>query len=104
MGNPTDVVFMAMGHDHAANAFLVLTQKAGVGQNHVHTMHSITGEGQSGIHQHQVVAVLEHTSVLADLMQTPQGDNPEAGLLFFAGSRVVSHEKNVSRKTVCVSR
>ena len=76
MGNPTDVVFMAMGHDHPANAFLVLTQKAGIGQNHVHTMHSVTGKRQSGIHQHQVVAVLEHAGVFADLMQTTQGDHP----------------------------
>ena len=58
---------------------------------------------ETGVHQHQIVAVLEHTGVLADLMQTPQRNHLQAGFLRLAGSCVVRHEGNC-RKLVCVSR
>jgi hypothetical protein len=40
-------------------------------------MHAITGEGQTGINKHDVVAVFEHAGVLADLMQATERDNPQ---------------------------
>ena len=100
MGDATDVVFMTMGDDHAADPLLVLAQEAGVGQHHIHPVHAVAGEGQTGIHQHQVIAVLEHTGVLADLVQTTQGNHPKAGLLPLAGSRVVGHEKRCVKERV----
>ena len=81
VGNTTDVVLVTVGHDHAADALLVLLEIAGVGHHDVHTVHAITGEGQAGIHEHDVVAVLEHTGVLADLVQATEGDHPQVGLL-----------------------
>jgi len=81
VGDATDVIFMTVGHDHAADALLVLTQKARVGQHHIDAVHAIAGKGQAGIHQHQVIAVLEHTGVLADLMQSPEGNHTQTGLL-----------------------
>ena len=81
VGNATDVIFMAVGDDHASNALLVFAQEAGVREHNVDAMHAIAGKRQAGIHQHQVVAVLEHTGVLADLMQTAKGNHPQAGLV-----------------------
>ena len=82
VGNATDVIFMPVGHDHAADPFLVLAQVAGVGQNHIHAVHAIAGEGQTAIHQHQVIAVFEDAGVLADFVEAAEGDHPEGGLAF----------------------
>ncbi len=84
--NSTDVIFMTMGHDHAANPTLVFTQEAGVGHHYIHPVHPVTGECQTGIHKHQIVAVLEHAGVLADLMQATQWNHSETGLLGFRKS------------------
>ena len=81
VGNATDVIFVTVGHDHAANPLLVFLEIAGIRHHHIDAMHAITGEGQSGIHQHDVVAVLEHAGVLADLVQAAQGNYPQVGLL-----------------------
>ena len=86
VGNATDVIFVTVGHDHAADALLVLAQVAGVGHHDVDAVHAITGEGQAGIHQHDVVAVLEHTGVLTNFMQAPQGDHAQMGLLIGLGA------------------
>ena len=67
---------MTMGDNHSADPLLVLPQKTGVRQHHVHAVHPIAGERQTGIHQHQIIAVLEHAGVLADFMQSPQGNHP----------------------------
>ncbi len=76
MSNATDVIFMAMSHNHAANPLLVLTQKAGVRQHHIHPVHAITGESQTGIHQHQIIAVFENTRVFSNLMKAAKGNHP----------------------------
>ena len=99
----TDMVFMTMGHDHSADAFLVLAQERRVRQHHIHAVHSVAWEGQTGIHEHQVVAVLENTGVLTDLMQTPQRNHPQTRVLSLPGLCVVNHEKRL-RKLFCVSR
>ena len=44
-------------------------------------MHAITGESQTGIHQDQIITKFENTGVLADLMQSTQGNDLEGGLL-----------------------
>ena len=75
------MVFMTVGHDHAANALLVFAQEAGVRHHHVHPVHAIAGEGQTGVNQNQVVAEFKNTGVLSDLMQTTQRDHPQGGLL-----------------------
>ena len=93
VGNATDVVLVTVGHDHAADALLVFAQIAGVGHHHVDAMHAITGEGQAGIHQHDVVAVLEHTGVLTDLVQAPEGDHPQFLRGVCAGAVGTGHER-----------
>ena len=81
VGDATDVVFMTVGDDHAANALLVLAQEAGVWHHHVHPVHAVAGERQTGINQNQVVAEFKNTGVLSDLVQAAQGDHPQGGLL-----------------------
>ncbi len=101
MGDATDVVLMPMGDDHAPDPLLVLAQEAGVRQHHIHAMHAVAGESEAGIHQHQVIAVLEHTGVLADLVQAAEGDHPQAGLLAFRGSGTVGHGKKGTKENLC---
>ena len=80
VGNAPDVIFMAVGHDHAANPLLVFAQIAGVGQHHVDAMHAIAGEGETAIHQHQVIAIFKNAGVFTNLMQTAEGNDPQDGL------------------------
>ena len=79
--DPADVIFMAVGDDHAADPPLVFPQKAGVRHDHVDAMHAIAGEGQTGIHQDQIITKFKNAGVLADLMQSTQGNDLEGGLL-----------------------
>ena len=81
VGDSTDVIFMTMGDDHAADPLLVLPQKGGVRQHNIHAVHPFGGEGESAIHQHQIIAVFEDAGVLADLMQTAEGNHPKTRLL-----------------------
>ena len=85
VGNATDVIFVTVGHDHAADAILVFLEIAGIRHHHVDAVHAVAGEGQTGIHQHDVVAVFEHASVLTDLVQAAERNHTQAGL---AGSAV----------------
>ena len=82
----TDVIFVTMGHDHAPNPTLVFTQEAGVRHHHIHPVHAITGECQTRIHQHQVIAVLEHAGVLANFMQATEWNHTQTRLLGFRKS------------------
>ena len=81
VGNATDVVFVTVGHDHAADPLLVFPKEAGVGQHHVHAVHAVAGERQTGIHQHQVIAVLKNAGVLADFVETTEGITRRQGSL-----------------------
>ena len=76
--NAADVIFVAVGDHHAADALLVLPQVAGVGHDDVDAVHAIAGEGKAGIHEHQLIAVFEDAGVLADLVQAAQGNDPQA--------------------------
>ena len=81
VGDATDVVFMTVGDDHAANALLVFAQEAGVRHHDIHPVHAVAGESQTGVNQNQVVAEFKNTGVLSDLVQAAQGDHPQGGLL-----------------------
>jgi hypothetical protein len=81
MGDATNMIFMAVGNNHGANALVILAQIAGIRQNNVDAMHAIAGEGKATVNQHQVIAILKHTGIFANLMQSPQGNHAESGLL-----------------------
>ena len=81
MGNATDVILMTMGDDHSPDALLVLPQKARIREHDIDTVHAIAGKSQTSVNEHQIISVLEHTGVLADLMQTTKGNHPQAGLV-----------------------
>ena len=46
VGDATDVVFMTMGDDHAADPLLVLAQEAGVGQHHIHSVLNVIAKAR----------------------------------------------------------
>jgi len=71
MGDTTNMILMAMGDDHAADSLLVLAQVTGIWQDNIHAMHSIAWESETTIDKHDVIAILEDTSILADFMQPP---------------------------------
>ena len=89
VGNATDMVFMAVGNDHAANALLILPQITGIWQHHIYPMHAIAWESKARINKHQVVAVFKNTGVFANFMQSSQGNDPQ-GRGFGGGRMAIS--------------
>ena len=69
------MVLMAVGQEDAADLLLVFHQIADVGNHHVDAVHVVIREAHAAVHHDEVVSIFEHSHVLADLIQTAQGDN-----------------------------
>jgi glycosyltransferase involved in cell wall biosynthesis len=89
VGDAADMVFMAVGNDHAADALLILPQISGIRQHHIDPMHAIAWESEARIHKHQVVAIFKNTGVFTDFMQSPEGNDPQ-GRGFGSGQMAIS--------------
>ena len=97
MGNATNMIFVPMSDNHAANTLLIFLQITRIRHHNIDAMHAVTGEGKTGIDQHDVVAVFEHTGVLTDFVQTAKGDHPQSGLARAICTWVgIGHQWNVS--------
>ena len=80
VGNGADVVLVAVGDDHTADAVAVLLQVGHVGDHQVDTGHLIlVGEANAAVHDDDVLTVLNDGHVLAYLVETAQGDHTELG-------------------------
>ena len=75
VGNAANVVFMPVGHDHAPDALLILAEVGGIRHDHVDPVHVVAGEGEAGIHQHQLVPVFKNTGVFSNLMEAAKGND-----------------------------
>ena len=70
-----DVVLVAVGDEDAPDPVLVLDEVGEVGDDHVDAVHVVVGEAHAAVHHDDVAAVLVDGQVLADLVQTAQGNN-----------------------------
>ena len=75
IGNGADVILMAMGDEIAAQLFLVALEVGRIRDNQVHAQHVVVREGHAAVDDHDIAAVLDDRHVLADLIETAQGDN-----------------------------
>ncbi len=75
IGDGADVVFVAVGDEQAPDAVGIFHQIGHVGNDHVHAVHIVAGEGHAAVHHDDVAAVFVNGQVLADLVETAKGND-----------------------------
>ena len=75
IGQRPNVVLVTMGEEDAPDAVLILDEIAHVGDDHVDAVHVVVREPHAHVHHDDVVSVLVDREVLADLIQTAQGND-----------------------------
>ena len=96
IGQGPDVVLVSVGDEDAPDLLLVLDEVAHVGDDHVDAVHVVIGEAHAAVHHHDVVAVLVHGEVLADLVETAQRNNFQ----FFSHNNSFTGNPNRFMKTM----
>ena len=80
IGDGSDVILVAVGDDHTADAVAVLLQIGHVGDHQIHTGHLVlVGEADAAVDDDDVLTILYYGHVLAHLVETAQGDDPQLG-------------------------
>ena len=72
-----DVVLVGVGDQEGLDVGLALLEIGDVGDDEVDPEHLLVGEHQAAVDDDDVVAVLEHVHVLADLADPAERDDPE---------------------------
>ena len=75
VGDGADVVLVTVGDEHTPQLFLVCHQVGKVGDHQVYAVHILIGEADAAVDDDHVLAVFQHSAVLADLVQTAQGND-----------------------------
>jgi hypothetical protein len=82
-----DVILVRMRDEERPDVGAALLQVADVGNDEIDAEHLLVGEHQAAVDDDDVVAVLEHVHVLADLAHAPQGDDAKRRVV---GNRVLA--------------
>ena len=72
-----DVILVGMGDEERLDVGAALLEVADVGDDEVDAEHLLVGEHQAAVDDHDLVAVLEHVHVLADLAHPAERDDSE---------------------------
>ena len=75
VGNGAHMVLMSVGDEQAPDAGPVLDEVADVGDDAVDAVHVVPGEGHAAVHHDDLAAELVGGHVLADLVETAQGND-----------------------------
>ena len=67
-----DMVLMAVGDDHAADAVAVLLQIGEIRDDQIDAEHIAVGERHTAVNDHDIALALKHGEVLADLVETAE--------------------------------
>ena len=77
-----DMVFVAVGDDHALDLFTVLLDKSEIGDHQINAVHILVGEDRAAVHQQHIALALVQGDVFAHFAQTAQRINVQLGALF----------------------
>ena len=69
------MVLMAVGDEETADTGAVLDEVGHIGDDEIDAVHVVPGKGHAAVHHDDLAAVLIGGHILADLVQTAQGDN-----------------------------
>ena len=72
VGDGADVVLVSVGDEETLELVLVLHKVGKVGDDQVHAVHILIGEGHAAVDDDHILAILQDGAVLADLIQTAQ--------------------------------
>ena len=75
IGDGADVILVAVGDEHALEPVLVVDQVGKVGDHEIHAVHVLVGERHAAVDDDHILAILDDGAVLADLIQTAEGNN-----------------------------
>ena len=75
IGDRADVVLVPVGDEQTADALLVLDEIAYVRNDAVHAVHVLVGERHAAVDDDDLAGVFIDGHVLADLVQTPKGND-----------------------------
>ena len=76
IGKGADMIFMAMGDDKCLHLIYFLFQIRGVRNDQIDPEHVVLRECKAAVHDHNAVPVLKRSDVHADLLQTPERNDP----------------------------
>ena len=93
-----DVVLVGVGDEERPHVLAALLEIGDVGDDEVDAEHLLVGEHEAAVDDDDVVAVLEHVHVLADLPHPAERDDAERHVWVRGGHRVpvVGGQKMVS--------
>ena len=78
---PADMVLVAMRDEESPDLLPVLTEVGHVGNDEVDAEHRLVGEHEPAVDNDDVIAVLEHVHVLADLAHAAKRNDAERDLV-----------------------
>ena len=83
IGRRADMILMAVGKQITADMIPLPHQIGDVRNHKVHAQHIFLGKNTAAVHHNDVVFIFENIHVLADLIHTAEGDDPQSAGLFF---------------------
>ena len=88
---PSDMVLVRVRDEERPDVLAALLEIGHVGHDEVDAEHLLVGEHQAAVDDHDVVAVLEHVHVLADLADAAERQDAERGATV---GRLLGHRQN----------
>ena len=90
---PADVVLVGMRDEERLDLVAAFLEVGDVGHDEVDAEHLLVGEHQPAVDDDDVVAVLEHVHVLADLAHAAERDDPKRTCWFGADALSLASEE-----------
>ena len=107
IGDAADVILVPMRQEHAPDAVLILDQIGHVRDHEVDAVHIVLRKAESAVDNDDVLAVFQHSHVLADLIQTAEGNDFQ----FFCQIKFTLFLNNIwitdvrlAKRLVCLSK
>ena len=72
IGNGSDMVLVAVGHEHTPQLFLIFHQVGEVRDHQIHAIHILLRETNAAIDNDHILAVFQNCTVLTDLIQSSE--------------------------------
>jgi len=78
IGRCADVILVAVGQQHTADAAAVFDQVRNIGDHQVYAQHILLGKNRAAVHNENILAVFNDGNVFAELVHAAQGDDLES--------------------------
>ena len=83
VGKTADMILVSVGNDDTTELVGIAFHIGEVGQHDVHAGHFRIGESKTAVKNEHIIAALEHSHILADLVQTAQRNDTDGRAVLF---------------------